>query len=505
VANNQRTATYAVKVDKTAPVVTVDNVSDGATYTLGSVPTAACSTTDALSGVATQATLSITGGNGDGTGTFTATCSGAVDNAGNTAAPVSVNYTVNPLPDSSAPVITPSVVGTLGNNDWYISDVTVSWSVVDDESVISSQSGCETQSVTADTTGVTFTCTATSAGGSSSEDVSLKLDKSAPALAPVVSPNPVTQDTAATATANAADGLSGVATQSCGALDTSTLGDKSVTCTATDNAGNTATASVNYTVNPAASGPLIGTCGGYEVRQNGDTYTASGWTGSIQVGTNRNNTLNGTNDPDLILGLGGNDIINGNGGDDVLCGGDGVDLLRGYVGNDYLDGGNGNDVLNGGNGDYDELIAGEGKDTLLDGDGVKNASGGAGSDLLTIALRNGWRDSNNQAIFNGLSAGYGNDVVGLAILDSTRFLVDITGDEREDNPALEGRADGLGLTGVLDRASKTSKFEFKLVLAASDAVPSEEAGAEYLTEPVGDGTDGPPQQGQQLLMPLITH
>ena len=58
------------------------------------MPTAACSTTDALSGVATQASLSVTGGNADGTGSFTATCSGATDNAGNSAAPVSVSYTV---------------------------------------------------------------------------------------------------------------------------------------------------------------------------------------------------------------------------------------------------------------------------------------------------------------------------------------------------------------------------------------------------------------------------
>jgi len=83
-----------VQLDKTAPVVTVTGVSDGASYTLGSVPTATCSTTDGVSGVATQATLSVTGGNPDGTGSFTATCSGATDNAGNSAAASSVTYTV---------------------------------------------------------------------------------------------------------------------------------------------------------------------------------------------------------------------------------------------------------------------------------------------------------------------------------------------------------------------------------------------------------------------------
>ena len=83
-----------ISIDKTAPVVAVTGVTNGGSYTLGSVPAAACSTADALSGVVTQATVNVTGGNPNGTGTLTATCSGATDNAGNSAAPVSVSYTV---------------------------------------------------------------------------------------------------------------------------------------------------------------------------------------------------------------------------------------------------------------------------------------------------------------------------------------------------------------------------------------------------------------------------
>src|SRR6185295_9418541 len=41
---------------------------------------------------------------------------------------------------------------------------------------------------------------------------------------------------------------SGIAAQSCGAVNTSTVGAKTVTCTATDNAGNIATASAPYQV-----------------------------------------------------------------------------------------------------------------------------------------------------------------------------------------------------------------------------------------------------------------
>jgi hypothetical protein len=82
-----------VNIDKTAPVVTVTGMSSGASYPLGSVPTAGCSTSDALAGVATQATISVTGGNADGSGSFTATCSGASDNAGNSGS-ASASYSV---------------------------------------------------------------------------------------------------------------------------------------------------------------------------------------------------------------------------------------------------------------------------------------------------------------------------------------------------------------------------------------------------------------------------
>ncbi|HSK52962.1 MAG TPA: hypothetical protein VLA44_09415, partial [Clostridia bacterium] len=240
--------------------------------------------------------------------------------------PSSYQVTVPAPPsDTTPPVITPTVVGTLGTNDWYTSDVTVSWTVVDNESAISSSSGCSSTSITADTTGTTLTCSATSAGGTASQSVTIKrdataptisgsaspapngagwnntnvtvsftcgdtlsgvvscpssqtlsaegagqsatatvfdnagnsasttvsginIDKTAPTINPTVSPNPVLVNGSATASPNASDGLSGVASSSCGTVDTSTVGSHSVTCTATDNAGNTATASVSYNV-----------------------------------------------------------------------------------------------------------------------------------------------------------------------------------------------------------------------------------------------------------------
>lgn len=59
---------------------------------------------------------------------------------------------------------------------------------------------------------------------------------------------PYLHQTGANASANAGDSGSGVASQSCGPVDTSSAGDHTVTCTATDNAGNTSSETIHYTV-----------------------------------------------------------------------------------------------------------------------------------------------------------------------------------------------------------------------------------------------------------------
>jgi hypothetical protein len=87
--NRSSTATVVLDIDLTPPVVTVTGVTNGATYVAGSVPAAGCNTSDALSGVATNATLSVSGM----LGSVTATCSGASDNAGHTGS-ASVTYTI---------------------------------------------------------------------------------------------------------------------------------------------------------------------------------------------------------------------------------------------------------------------------------------------------------------------------------------------------------------------------------------------------------------------------
>ena len=76
----------------------------------------------------------------------------------------------------------------------------------------------------------------------------VKVDRTPPKLAPTVTPSTIPLGGTAVVKANATDALSGIASESCGALQTSTLGKKTVTCRATDAAGNTATATASYSV-----------------------------------------------------------------------------------------------------------------------------------------------------------------------------------------------------------------------------------------------------------------
>lgn len=79
--------TAVVKIDKTAPTSTPD-FTDGAVFQLGdTLPTVGCTDSDNLSGVASGGTPSGPTGSGttnaNGVGTFTYSCNGATDNAGN--------------------------------------------------------------------------------------------------------------------------------------------------------------------------------------------------------------------------------------------------------------------------------------------------------------------------------------------------------------------------------------------------------------------------------------
>ena len=86
--------------------------------------------------------------------------------------------------------------------------------------------------------------------------VQFKLDGVPPTLRPAVTPTDVVLGGTAAVSVNASDAGSGLAMAGCTHPDTASVGSKTVTCTATDNAGNTSSATTSYQVSYAFGGLL---------------------------------------------------------------------------------------------------------------------------------------------------------------------------------------------------------------------------------------------------------
>jgi len=217
-----------------------DSDAPGATFT----PTAA-STSGLAPVISVDDDCSLDSGTGEVTltGLDGDSCTVDADEAGNGffLAATQLSKTVA-ITDSTAPVIEPNIVGTLGSNGWYTSGVTVTWTVTDPESDVTSMTGCDEVNITADQASTDYTCEATSAGGTDHNTVSIKRDATAPLLNPSVSPAPAVLGGSATASANAVDSTPGsgvdVASIQCGAVSTASVGIFPVTCSASDLAGN---------------------------------------------------------------------------------------------------------------------------------------------------------------------------------------------------------------------------------------------------------------------------
>jgi uncharacterized protein YjbJ (UPF0337 family) len=182
----------------------------------------------------------------------------ATDSVGNSA---QKRATVTVVGDTTAPSVDAVVTGTLGDNGWYTGDVHVSWQIVDAESSITSRNGCEAADVTADTTaaGTTFSCSATSDGGTSPvRTVTIKRDATPPSITAARTPAPNAAGWNAddvTVTYSCDDDLSGLA--QCPAAQVLHEGAaQTATGTAKDKAGNSASASVND-INVDKTGPSL--------------------------------------------------------------------------------------------------------------------------------------------------------------------------------------------------------------------------------------------------------
>jgi probable HAF family extracellular repeat protein len=152
--------------------------------------------------------------------------------------------------DTTPPVITAQVTGTLGQNGWYTGNVTVAWTATDSLTPITSPA-CAGSSVTTDTVGTTFTCSATSAGGTATKSVTIKRDATPPVVAFAAHPDSYSADQTVAIACSASDVTSGLAA-TCPGVDVAgsllPLGSNTRTTTATDRAGNTRTVSTTFTV-----------------------------------------------------------------------------------------------------------------------------------------------------------------------------------------------------------------------------------------------------------------
>jgi hypothetical protein len=174
------------------------------------------------------------------------------------------------LPDTTAPTTTIALSPATGNgsNGWYDSAVGVSITAMDPDDPVAQtrcmldpasvpasfdalpDASCSLSSVGSDGQHTIYAASKDSNGNKEAPvKVSFKVDQTPPSLAPTVSPSTISLgQTGVTASPNASDATSGIASENCGPVDTSTAGDHTITCTATDNAGNVATTTVHYTI-----------------------------------------------------------------------------------------------------------------------------------------------------------------------------------------------------------------------------------------------------------------
>jgi hypothetical protein len=152
--------------------------------------------------------------------------------------------------DPTPPVITPIYSPAFPATGWFRGSVTLSWLVVDPESVILNMAGCEVQTFTADTPGTPVTCTAESDGGTNSGTVRVKLDKTPPTVSAVPERPPDANgwyNQPLAVSFSGTDATSGVASCSpsarYGGPDIATA---AVVGICTDVAGNAATAAITF-------------------------------------------------------------------------------------------------------------------------------------------------------------------------------------------------------------------------------------------------------------------
>jgi hypothetical protein len=140
-----------------------------------------------------------------------------------------------------------TITGTLGTNNWYVTNVTIKWTVSGETKT----AGCDTQNVTVDTPGVAITCEAwnDTTGEHTTSGVTIKRDKTAPAVSAAPSRPPDANgwyNRALTVSFAGTDVTSGIASCSSAAYAGPDTAAAAASGSCTDNAGNATGTSLSF-------------------------------------------------------------------------------------------------------------------------------------------------------------------------------------------------------------------------------------------------------------------
>jgi alpha-tubulin suppressor-like RCC1 family protein len=238
-------SSFTARIDMTSPVITAaPTTAPIANGWYNADVTVAFACSDALSGLShpcpQSQVLTQQGFN------VTSTAQTISDIAGNLATSNTVGVDI----DKTPPTISAQAVGFPNGNGWYNRDVVVRFTCSDALSGIAV--GECPPDITVSEEGANVTRIATvrdKVGWTGSTSIGLKIDKTPPFLASPAVPAQLVLNATYTVTPNASDALSGLASSFCVmAGGTGTIGEKTVTCTATDRAGNTVSRSATYRV-----------------------------------------------------------------------------------------------------------------------------------------------------------------------------------------------------------------------------------------------------------------
>lgn len=293
------------KIDKTAPAVIITTPLDGDKYPLNTEVIANWSAADLVSDLASSEGTVPSGSKIDTTSVGTKSFSvSATDNAGNSITK-EVSYLVY---DNVPPVTIIELSGTLGDNYWYVSEVGVTLKAVDNLEISSTKYSFDgvdwidyTKTFTITKQGqITIYYYSIDKNGNVEprKTENLKIDKSAPKITINVPPDGAKYPLNSEVLANwsATDLLSGLASSigtvpSGSKIDTTSVGTKLFSVSAADNAGNSTTMGVSYsvysTVPPNTTIELSGTLG-----DNGWYSSNVGITFNVGTTSKLGNTLN---------------------------------------------------------------------------------------------------------------------------------------------------------------------------------------------------------------------